>query len=130
MILLDTDTCVEILHGNLNVIRKRNEETDSVAISFITVAELYYGAAKSNKTDHNNQLVAEFLLTINIIQSDIAIARTYGELKAGLEKIGLPIADADLFIAATTITKCEKLITGNLRHYERITGLRIDNWIR
>lgn len=129
MILLDTDTCVEILHGNLNVIRKRNQESDSVAISFITVAELYCSAAESNKTDHNNQLIAEFLLTINIIQSDVAIARTYGELKAALEKIGLSIADADLFIAATTITKCEKLITGNLRHYERIAGLRIENWI-
>ena len=130
MTLLDTDTCIEILHGNLNVIRKRNEESDSVGISFITVAELYYGAAKSNQIDHNNQLVAEFLLTINIIQSDIEIARTYGELKAGIEKTGLPIADADLFIAATTITKCNKLITGNPRHYERITDLRIENWIR
>lgn len=130
MILLDTDACVEILHGNKKVIRKRNEEQDLVAISFITVAELYYGAAKSNNMDQNNQLVAEFLLTINIIQSDIEIARTYGELKAELEKSESPIADADLFIAATTIAKCDKLITGNLRHYERITGLRIDNWIR
>ena len=114
----------------MNVIRKRNEESDSVGISFVTVAELYYGAAKSNQIDHNNQLVAEFLLTINIIQSDIEIARTYGELKARLEKTGLPIADADLFIAATTITKYNKLITGNPRHYERITDLRIENWIR
>jgi tRNA(fMet)-specific endonuclease VapC len=111
MILLDTDTCVEILHGNLNVLRKRKEESDSVAISFVTVAELFYGAAKSNQVDHNDQLVTEFLLTINIIQSDIEIARAYGELNAGLERTGLPIADADLFIAATTITKCNKLIT-------------------
>lgn len=130
MILLDTDTCIEILHGNLNVIRKRNEESDPIAISFITVAELYFGAAKSNRKDHNNQLIAEFLLTLKIIQSDIIIAKTYGELKARLEKNGFPMADADLFIAATTITKCNKLITGNLRHYKRIEELRMEDWIR
>ena len=129
MILLDTDTCIEILHGNSNVIRKRSEESDSLAISFITVAELYYGAAKSNRIEHNNQIIAEFLLTINIIQSDIAIAKTFGEIKAGLEIHGMPIIDSDILIAATTMTKCNKLITGNLRHYERIAELRIENWI-
>ena len=129
MILLDTDVCIEILHGNSKVIRRRNEEADTLGISFMTVAELYYGASKSNREDHNNQIVAEFLLTMNIIQSDIVIAKTYGELKTRLEKNGYPIADADLFIAATAKTKCEKLVTGNSRHYKRIEELKIEDWI-
>ena len=130
MTLLDTDVCIELLHGNKNVIRRRNEENDDLAVSFITAAELYYGAAKSPKAAHNTEIVESFLLTINIIQSDSEILRTYGELKTKLEKSGFPVADADLFIAATAITKCEKLVTGNIKHYQRIEVLRIENWIR
>ena len=130
MTLLDTDVCIELLHGNENVIRKRKEENDILAVSFMTAAELYYGAAKSTKAAHNTGIVEGFLLTINIIHSDRGILRAYGELKTKLEKGGFPVADADLFIAATAITKCEKLVTGNIKHYQRIEVLRIENWIR
>ncbi len=130
MILLDTDVCIELLHGNKNVLRKRKEEEGAVAVSFMTAAELYYGAAKSNRATHNNEIVDEYLLTVNIIHSDNLITRTYGELKANLEKRGFPLTDADLFIASTAITRCEKLITGNVKHYKRIEELRIENWIR
>ena len=130
MILLDTDVCIELLHGNKNVLGKTKEENDVFAVSFMTAAELYYGAAKSNKAAHNKEIVERFLLTMNIIHSDKEIVKTFGELKTNWEKSGFPIADADLFIAATAITKCEKLVTGNIKHYQRIEELKIENWIR
>jgi len=56
----------------------RKEEEGAVAVSFMTAAELYYGAAKSNRATHNNAIVDEFLLTVNIIYSDNLITRIYG----------------------------------------------------
>ncbi|MBN1501041.1 MAG: type II toxin-antitoxin system VapC family toxin [Spirochaetes bacterium] len=130
MILLDTDVCIEILRGNRNVIEKRKTESDVVAVSFITVAELFYGSLKSVNSTKNNILVEKFLLSIDIIQSDYEISKKFGELKANLEINGNVIADADLFIASTAITKCSKLITGNVKHFDRITNLHVENWIR
>jgi tRNA(fMet)-specific endonuclease VapC len=130
MTLLDTDVCIEILHKNEIVLRKRKQENDTVAISFMTAAELYYGAAKSSHIEHNYEIIERFLLTINIIHSDARIVQTYGELKAQLEEAGVPLADADLFIASTALEKCEKLVTGNSKHYSRIDQLRIEDWMR
>ena len=96
----------------------------------MTAAEPYYGAAKSKQAEHNNEIVEAILLTINIIHSDRSIVRAYGEIKANLQRGGLPIADADLFIAATAITKWDKLVTGNIKHYERIEDLATENRLR
>ena len=71
-----------------------------------------------------------FLLSVEIIESNYEISRKFGELKAHLEKKGKIIADADLFIASIALTKCERLITGNINHFKRIEELKIDNWIR
>ncbi|MBE3138229.1 MAG: hypothetical protein IMZ63_00260 [Actinobacteria bacterium] len=58
------------------------------------------------------------------------ILKEFGKLKADLELEGNLLADADLFIAATCIAKCNMLITGNIKHYNRISGLKIANWLR
>lgn len=130
MILLDTDTIIEILRGNQSVIDRRLATDERVAISFMTVAELYYGAEKSKNPIGNRHVVDEFILSIDIINTDIQILQRFGELKADLVKKGNPLADADIFIAATCLSKCEKLITGNSKHFERIENLTIENWIR
>ncbi|MBD3386205.1 PIN domain-containing protein [candidate division KSB1 bacterium] len=130
MILLDTDTCVEILHGNQNVIDKRLESDDRVAVSFMTVGELYYGAAKSKHRLRNKHVVDEFILSIDVINTDLDILQRFGEIKAGLIAMRHPLADADILIAATCLSKCDRLVTGNVKHFERIEGLTIENWIR
>ena len=130
MILLDTDVCIELLRGNKKVIERRSACNDDVALSLMTVAELFYGAEKSEKKEKNLTLVEKFIISLNIIQTDISILKKFGELKATLETGGLPVSDADIMIAATTITKCQKLITGNTRHFEKFEGLAIENWIR
>ena len=130
MIILDSDICISILRGNKLVIEKRESCDEGICISFMTVAELYYGAEKSNYRKQNINLVERSLLSILIIDSDIEITQKFGELKARLSKSGRIIADADLFIASTAITKCTKLITGNIKHYNRIDELKIENWLR
>lgn len=130
MILLDTDVCIELLRGNAKVIEKRQGHDEKVAISFMSVAELFYGAEKSDNTGENTNLIEEFLLAIEIIHSDLEILRKFGELKATLGKSGNILADADIFIAASVLVRCNLLITGNVRHFRRIDELRIENWIR
>lgn len=131
MILLDTDTCIEMLRGNKRVIKKRGERRDDeTAISVMTAAELFYGAELSTHPEHNLGLVEGFLLSMTVIRPDSSILRKFGELKAGLKRDGHPLPDADIFIAATALSGTGILVTGNGRHFERFQGLRIENWIR
>ena len=130
MILLDTDVCIEILRGNELVIEKRFECDERIAICFMTIGELFYGAKKSKYKLKNLNLVEEFILSIDVINTDFEILREFGELKASLfdKKILLP--DADILIASTALTKCSKLVTGKNKHFNRFDNLVIENWIR
>jgi predicted nucleic acid-binding protein len=130
VILLDTDICIELLRGNSKVIEKRKDYDERVAVSFMTAAELFYGAEKSGNKKDNSNLIEGFLLTVEIIHSELDILRKFGELKASLGKAGKILADADIFIGATAIVRCSRLITGNVHHFRRIEELRIENWIR
>ena len=130
MILIDTDVCIEILRGNKKVINKRNKFDEAISISFMTVAELFYGAQNSSNPEHNQSIVEEFLLTLQIIQSDFSIMKRFGSIKATLKKKNNLVPDADIIIASTAIGKCEFLVTGNTEHFSRMDGLKIDNWIR
>ena len=130
MIVFNTDTCIEILRGNKTVIEKRKQYDGVIGISFMSVAELYYGAEKSGNYSKNNSLIEKFLFTIEIINSNLEIMKKFGQLKRKQELLGFTVADADLFIAATTICRGDKLITGNIKHFIRIEELLIEDWIR
>lgn len=129
MILLDTDICIYILRGSNKVIEERKKYPDQVALSFMTLAELYYGAEKSANPIKNRSLIEQFLLTIDVVNSDNQIMQRFGLLKASLESLSSSLSDADLLIAATAMEKCRLLVTGNLKHFGRIEGLRLENWI-
>jgi tRNA(fMet)-specific endonuclease VapC len=129
MILLDTDICIELLRGNKIVLEKRQNCDEQVSISFMTVGELYNGAERSTNRLKNLNVVDEFLLSIDIIDSDVEILKKFGELKSTLYKKRILLPDADLFIASTVLTKCNKLITGNIKHFKRFENLAIENWL-
>jgi tRNA(fMet)-specific endonuclease VapC len=128
--LLDTDTCIELLRGNERVVERCARANDAVATSWITAAELYYGAAKSKAPAANHALVTRFLATVSLVDLDSASTQLFGESKAELEARGERLADADLFIAAIAKAQGAVLVTGNAKHYARIPGLAIENWIR
>jgi tRNA(fMet)-specific endonuclease VapC len=128
MILIDTDICIEILRGNTKLINKRSHINDDISVSFMTVGELLYGAYNSTKIDHNVSIVEEFLLSVSILNSDFNIMKTFGLIKTELKKDNILLPDADLIIAATAITKCDLLVSGNIKHFKRIKNLKIDNW--
>ncbi len=121
---------IEILRGNERVLERRQRALDAVATTWITACELAYGAAKSRAAKKNQTLATEFLATLPVVGLDLPAAERFGRLKAELEVGGNILADADLMIAAITQAHGASLVTGNLRHYERIVGLRVEDWIR
>ena len=130
MKILDSDVCIEILRGNERVIDRRRTVDDDVATTWITASELAYGAGKSRDPERNTTLVTEFLATLPVVGLDLPSALEFGHLKARLERAGRRIADADLLIASIALSNGASVVTGNRKHYERIDGLRIEDWIR
>jgi tRNA(fMet)-specific endonuclease VapC len=127
--VLDTDVCVAILRGRDDVIERRAATDADVVTTWMTAAELMYGAAKSRAPEANRLLAAQFLATLEIVEMNAVAAERFGTIKAELESRGQRLADADLLIAAVTLAHDAILATGNLRHYERIPDLRIETWL-
>lgn len=130
MRILDTDVCIEILRGNQQVIERRAGIIDEVATTWITACELSYGAEKSRYRDRNSPLVLSFLATLPVLGLNLVAAGHFGRTKAQLESAGLRIADAYLLIASVAMAHGAALVTGNRRHYDRISGLPLEDWIR
>jgi len=66
MIILDTDTCIDLLRGNRITLLRRAQQNESIGISFMTVGELYYGAEMSNSQEKNYTLIEQFLLSVRV----------------------------------------------------------------
>ena len=130
MRVLDTDTCIEILRGNQSVIGRRAATEDEVVTTWVTAAELYFGAEKSGAPRANRDLVTRFLGTLPVVDFDLEAAQAFGRTKAMLRGSGQEVADADLFIASVAVARNATLVTGNRRHFDRIPGVAIEDWIR
>jgi tRNA(fMet)-specific endonuclease VapC len=128
--ILDTDTCIALLRGHERVLRHRAAIGDEVATTWVTAAELFFGAARSTSPSDNALLVTRFLATLDVLPPDLVSCRLFGEMKAHLFSSGQPVADADLFIASIAMAHGATVVTGNHEHFARIEGLRIEDWIR
>lgn len=130
-LLLDSDTIIEILRGNPRV-RAASQAvpgSDRVGVSSIAAAELHYGAARSRDPVGGAEDVAAFLSGVMVLPINEAIAVRFGTLKAGLQAIGQIIGDFDLLIAATALVHGYTVVTHNTRHFVRIPGLAVVDWL-
>jgi predicted nucleic acid-binding protein len=94
--------------------------------SAVVVGELFKGAYRSVESSrHLRNIEMRVLPVLTVLSYDVEIARIYGALQAQLEQLGRTLADADLQIAATTVHHGLDLVTGNLRHFRRVEGLRV-----
>jgi predicted nucleic acid-binding protein len=99
---------------------------DQQLTSAVVIGELYRGAFRSQARDrHLKNIEQRVLPTVTVLPYDVAVARVYGRIRAELEGQGRPLADADLQIAATALHYELTLVTGNLRHYERVSDLEV-----
>jgi tRNA(fMet)-specific endonuclease VapC len=102
---------------------------NNCAISEITLAELVFGAENSSNSQKNHELIEKFCEQITILPIFDSIYK-YGKEKARLKKSGNPISDFDLLIGCTSIENDLIMITENAGEFERISGIRIENWVK
>ncbi len=128
MKLLDSDHWVALLRGRLSLDAYVSPD-ELLAITAISVAELMHGASKSARREENIARLDILLATLVILPFDEAAARRFGALKADLERTGSRLADLDLQIASIALSQGIPLITHNTRHFARIPGLQLDDWL-
>jgi tRNA(fMet)-specific endonuclease VapC len=128
--LLDTNVCIVYLKGrNLNLKQKLEVVTTSdVAVFSVMKAELFYGAMKSANPERNAALQREFLDQFVSLPFDDLAAQAFGNIRAQLEARGTPIGAYDLQIAAIALANDLTLITHNMREFNRVDGLQIEDW--
>jgi tRNA(fMet)-specific endonuclease VapC len=101
-----------------------------VKIPSVVLYELYYGAEKSQKREQNIAKILTFMSEIEIIPFDEQSAEIAGKLRADLERKGQVIGGNDIIIAATALAYQATLVTNNVREFERVQDLPVENWVR
>ena len=103
-------------------------ETDELAVTRMNATELLFGAYNSAQPGRNLQIVRELLRDFTIIEFDAEASEHFARQKACLKKAGILIADMDLMIASICLAGKHVLVSNNVRHFERITELPLENW--
>lgn len=133
MYLFDTDTISNLLSKRPSPKLKRRLKRvppEQQFTSTITVAELYSGVYKSPRPqEFRRRLEREVLPRVRVVPFDRRAAETYGRVRAELERAGKPLADPDLMIAAIALSRGLTVVTGNVRHFARVPGLTVENWL-
>jgi tRNA(fMet)-specific endonuclease VapC len=127
--LLDTNTCVYAIKRDPRVLRSLQEHSpDDFGISAITVAELWFGAAKSSRPQQTRSSVDAFLKPFEVLPFAGEAAEEYAEIRLQLERVGRPIDERDLLIAATAKSRRLTVVTHNVREFARVPGLNVEDW--
>ncbi|MDI9404532.1 MAG: type II toxin-antitoxin system VapC family toxin [Limnohabitans sp.] len=129
--MLDTDCCIELLRGRTPRAVERIAQVglEQVHVSSITVGELLVGAARSSKPKENTARVVQFCASLQIVPFDDRAAARYAQTRASLEILGTPIGPMDMLIAGHALALDATLVTGNVREFGRVVGLRVENWL-
>ena len=128
--MLDTNICIYAMKNKPEKVSMRMKEhnPDELFISTITLAELEQGVQKSIQKEKNAENLKNFLRTVRILSFDMSAAIEYGKICAYLQKNGTPIGPLDTLIAAHALSKNFTIVTNNVREFERVPELKIENW--
>lgn len=132
MYCFDTDILSAVLrrHPPLHLVRRLAVTPSSQQFTTsITYGEMIYGAAKRDSVALADRIRALLHHAVTIVPFDVAAAERYGHLRTELEAHGMPLAEPDLRIAAISLTRSLTLVTANTRHFDRIAGLTLENWL-
>jgi tRNA(fMet)-specific endonuclease VapC len=129
--LLDTNICIYIQRQKPETVLARFEKLKpgDAAISVITWGELLYGAEKSQQRKKALQLLEEFKTFIPVLPMPENAGKTYGAIRASLESQGEPIGNNDMWIASHAKAAGLTIVTNNEREFQRVPGLKAQNWV-
>lgn len=125
--LLDTDICIELIKQNERILDKvESVGADHCFVTEITIAELFYGAAKSGRPDHFNDV--DYILQSFDLKPLLPSLRLYGENKTTLENKGHMIGEFDLLIGSCAVFNDLVMVTSNLKHFDHIPNIKLEDW--
>ena len=130
MYLLDTNICIFAIKKRPEIVLMKLKEkiSDGIYISSLTVAELEFGVENSKRIEKNRIALIKFLSIFNILNFDDTDAIAYGRLKTDLRKQGRIIGPIDMLLAAQALNKELIFVTNNVKEFERVRGLKIEDW--
>jgi tRNA(fMet)-specific endonuclease VapC len=132
--LLDTNILSDLLKNPtgrvaLKISSLPSDEREALSTSIIVAAELRYGAVKSGSSILAKR-VDQLLEVIEVLPFESKADQQYAMIRSKLEKVGMIIGGNDLLIAAQALALDAVFVTDNVREFKRVTGLRIENWLR
>jgi tRNA(fMet)-specific endonuclease VapC len=128
--LLDTNIVIYVIKRRpIEVLGLFNEHAGRMAMSAITLSELYHGAEKSAKVSQNLEVIEEFSSLLEVLPYTAKASAHYGSIRSALEKVGQPIGVNDLHIAAHARSEGLVVVTNNVSEFARVPGLMVENWV-
>lgn len=129
--MLDTNICIYAIKNKPESVLKHLKEnlSSGLCISSITLAEFEHGVEKSANKEKNALALLQFLSILTVLPFDDLAAVEYGKICAYLQKKGTPIGVMDMLIASHARSEKLVLVTNNLREFERVPELLIENWV-
>ena len=128
--MLDTNICIYAIKHKPEQVFMRLQKHDpiDICISSVTYAELVHGVEKSKAIEKNRVALVLLLANIEIMNFDSLAAESYGKIRADLEKAGTPIGPLDMMIAGHAKALGYTVVTNNTKEFERVKGLKLENW--
>lgn len=129
--LLDTNICIYAMSDRHVDLTKRLDALDAgqAGISVVVLGELQFGIAKSSRPDAARDRLQALLQVAPPVPLPVDAGEHYGRIRATLQLAGMPIGNNDLWIAAHARASRLCLVTNNLREFQRVPGLALENWI-
>jgi tRNA(fMet)-specific endonuclease VapC len=127
--LLDTDICSAHMRRPAKLTHRFIQYTGQIAISTVTLAELYAGAYKHSQVKRLLGLIADLLQEVQVIDFDAVCAEKFGQVRGTLLQQGISVPTTDLMIASAALVHNLTLVTHNTADFQHIHGLRLDDWL-
>lgn len=130
MYFLDTNICVYFLSRKYPSVTAKfhSHDPSDLAISAIVAGELAYGVENSTRVESNRQSLAAFLSKMQVLAWDEDAIWHFGQQKVRLKKAGARIGELDLLIGCQALAMGAVMVTNNIHEFERIEGLKLENW--
>src|SRR5947209_16418930 len=128
--LLDTDICSAHMRRPAGLAHRFIQYSGGIAISSVSLAELFAGAYHRAQPARLLALIADLLQDVAVLDFDSACAQQFGQVRGLLLQQGIQVATADLMIASVALVHNLTLVTHNTADYQNIPGLRLDDWLK
>jgi len=129
MYILDTNICIALIKKHPNAIQEFETKVSQCYISTLVLGELYKGVYCSSRRESNLTKLNGLINLLGIVDFDHTAAEEFGKIQAELRLIGKPTGEIDALIASVARSQQAILVTDNVRHFENIQNLQLENWL-